>query len=57
MGVTVKMVTGDALAIAQDNAKMPGLGANILDATKLGDEAHQGSAAASALIGKSDVLL
>jgi H+-transporting ATPase len=51
------MVTGDALAIAQDNAKMPGLGANILDATKLGDEAHQGSAAASALIGKSDVLL
>ncbi len=54
MGVTVKMVTGDALAIAQETAKKLGLGANILDATGLGDEDHQGSAAASALIEKSD---
>src|SRR5208282_585514 len=32
MGVTVKMVTGDALAIAQETAKKLGMGTNILDA-------------------------
>ncbi|MFZ0832534.1 MAG: plasma-membrane proton-efflux P-type ATPase, partial [Mycobacterium sp.] len=37
MGVTVKMVTGDALAIAKETARKVGLGANILDATGLGD--------------------
>ncbi len=37
MGVTVKMVTGDALAIAKETAKKVGLGADILDAAGLGD--------------------
>ena len=36
MGVKVKMVTGDALAIAQETAKKLGLGTNILDASGLG---------------------
>ncbi len=31
MGVKIKMVTGDALAIAQETAKKLGMGANILD--------------------------
>ena len=37
MGVRVKMVTGDALAIAQETAKKLGMGARILDAASLGD--------------------
>jgi H+-transporting ATPase len=37
MGVTIKMVTGDALAIAQETAKKLGMGSNILDASGLGD--------------------
>ena len=37
MGVTVKMVTGDALAIAKETAVKVGLGSNILDAAGLGD--------------------
>ncbi|MEP7088889.1 MAG: HAD-IC family P-type ATPase, partial [Nocardioidaceae bacterium] len=37
MGVTVKMVTGDAIAIAKETAAKVGLGANILDAAGLGD--------------------
>ena len=37
MGVKVKMVTGDALAIAQETAKKLGMGAHILDASSLGD--------------------
>ncbi|PZO47512.1 MAG: metal-transporting ATPase, partial [Phormidesmis priestleyi] len=41
MGVTIKMVTGDALAIAQETAKKLGLGANILDASSLGDVKQQ----------------
>ncbi len=42
MGVKVKMVTGDALAIAQETAKKLGMGANILDATSLGDAKNTG---------------
>ena len=42
MGVKVKMVTGDALAIAKETAKKLGMGTNILDAGSLGDEKHQG---------------
>ena len=34
MGVKVKMVTGDALAIAQETAKKLGMGTNILDASQ-----------------------
>ena len=37
MGVKVKMVTGDQLAIAQETARQLGLGTNILDATVLRD--------------------
>ena len=37
MGVKVKMVTGDALAIAQETAKKLGMGTNLLDASGFGD--------------------
>ena len=37
MGVTVKMVTGDAIAIAKETAGKVGLGTDILDAAGLGD--------------------
>jgi H+-transporting ATPase len=37
MGVKVKMVTGDALAIAKETAKKLDMGTNILDAATLGD--------------------
>ena len=37
MGVSVKMVTGDQLAIARETAKQLGMGTNILDAGGLGD--------------------
>jgi H+-transporting ATPase len=37
MGVTIKMVTGDALEIARETAKKLGMGSNILDAAGLGD--------------------
>ena len=37
MGVKVKMVTGDQLAIAQETARQLGMGTNILDATVLRD--------------------
>ena len=37
MGVKIKMVTGDALAIAREMAKTLGMGTNILDGATLGD--------------------
>ncbi len=37
MGVKIKMVTGDALAIAKETAKTLGMGTNILDGGILGD--------------------
>ena len=42
MGVKVKMVTGDQLAIAQETARQLGMGTNILDASGLRDEARKG---------------
>jgi H+-transporting ATPase len=54
MGVAVKMVTGDALAIAQETARKLGMGANILDAASLGDVANQQSAPVGAAIEKAD---
>ncbi len=46
MGVDVKMVTGDALAIARETSRVLGLGTNILDAAMLGDaKHHEGSKA------------
>ncbi len=44
MGVSVKMVTGDALAIARETAGKLGLGANILDASGFADAKHQETA-------------
>jgi H+-transporting ATPase len=41
MGVKIKMVTGDALAIAKETAQKLGMGANILDASSLGGENNQ----------------
>src|SRR5664279_4083452 len=54
MGVKVKMVTGDALAIAQETAKKLGMGSLILDAGMLGDSKHKESAEETALIEKAD---
>ncbi len=54
MGVTVKMVTGDQMAIAKETAKKVGLGTNILDATGLGDDKHEATAAASDSIEGAD---
>lgn len=54
MGVTIKMVTGDALAIAQETATKLGMGADILDASSLGDVKQQETAAAAAAIGQAD---
>ena len=54
MGVTVKMVTGDALAIAQETAKKLGMGTNILDASGFGDTKHQETAQLAESIEKAD---
>jgi H+-transporting ATPase len=54
MGVAVKMVTGDALAIARETAKTLGMGADILDAAGLGDTDRQESAATAASIEGAD---
>ncbi len=47
MGVKVKMVTGDQLAIARETAKQLGLGTNILDATVLRDKQKKAETAES----------
>jgi H+-transporting ATPase len=54
MGVTVKMVTGDALAIARETAAKVGLGRNILDAVGLGDVNKAESAATGRSIETAD---
>jgi H+-transporting ATPase len=54
MGVKVKMVTGDALAIAQETAKKLGMGTNILDAGGFGDTKHQETAQLADSIEKAD---
>jgi H+-transporting ATPase len=54
MGVKVKMVTGDALAIAQETAKKLGMGTNILDASGFGDTKHQETAQLAESIEKAD---
>jgi H+-transporting ATPase len=54
MGVTVKMVTGDQLAIARETAGQLGLGANILDASGLGDTKHHESAQSAEAIDRAD---
>ena len=54
MGVTVKMVTGDQQAIAQETAKKLGMGANILDAGGFGDTQHHETAQLAASIEQAD---
>ncbi|MGC2094798.1 MAG: plasma-membrane proton-efflux P-type ATPase [Methylocella sp.] len=54
MGVSVKMVTGDALAIARETAKKLGMGTNILDASGFGDTKRHETAALAESIEKAD---
>ena len=54
MGVKVKMVTGDAIAIAKETCKQLGMGADILDAGRLGDAKQMELPATAALIENAD---
>jgi H+-transporting ATPase len=54
MGVKIKMVTGDALAIARETAAKLGLGANILDASGFGDTKQHETAQLAESIEKAD---
>lgn len=54
MGVKVKMVTGDALAIAKETAKKLDMGTNILDAGTLGDSKKDESTEVAESIEKAD---
>ncbi len=54
MGVNVKMVTGDALAIARETAGKLGLGTNILDASGFGDSKRHETAELAESIEKAD---
>jgi H+-transporting ATPase len=53
MGVNVKMVTGDQVAIARETAGKLGLGTNILDASGFGDTKHHETAQLAASIEKA----
>jgi H+-transporting ATPase len=54
MGVNVKMVTGDQLAIGREIAKQLGLGANLLDASMFSDSKYHEHAAVDEAIEKAD---
>ncbi|MBW4030117.1 MAG: plasma-membrane proton-efflux P-type ATPase [Acidobacteria bacterium] len=54
MGVTVKMVTGDALAIARETAKTLGMGQNILDASSLGGSERIETVSSAKLVEDAD---
>ncbi len=54
MGVQIKMVTGDQLAIAQETAKKLGMGTNILDASGFGDAKHVETARLAESIEEAD---
>jgi H+-transporting ATPase len=54
MGVKIKMVTGDQLAIAKETAKKLGMGTNILDASGLGDSKRQETTETAESIEKAD---
>jgi len=54
MGVRIKMVTGDALAIARETAKKLNLGTNIIDAEDLSDLKHQENKETTESIEKAD---
>jgi H+-transporting ATPase len=54
MGVKIKMVTGDALAIAKETAKKLDMGSNILDAANLGDSKKEETSDVAESIEKAD---
>jgi len=54
MGVQLKMVTGDALAIARETAKTLGMGADILDGASLGNARHNETEAVAKSIEAAD---
>jgi H+-transporting ATPase len=54
MGINIKMVTGDQIAIAKETCKQLGLGLSILDASALGDTKQQPTAETIAAIEKAD---
>jgi H+-transporting ATPase len=54
IGVDMKMVTGDALAIAKETATKIGLGTDILDASQLGDAKKKEKASVADSIEKVD---
>jgi H+-transporting ATPase len=54
MGMQLKMVTGDALAIARETASALDMGTNILDGANLGDSKHEETAETAASIEKAD---
>lgn len=54
MGVKVKMLTGDQIAIAKETSKKLGLGTDIFDASGLGDANHQESIQMTESIEKAD---
>jgi H+-transporting ATPase len=54
MGVKVKMVTGDQIAIAKEMARQLGLGQNIVDATVLAETKHHESGQLAQAIEQAD---
>jgi H+-transporting ATPase len=54
MGVSIKMVTGDSIAIAREMSRQLGLGANILDASGLGDSKKKETPEETRLIETAD---
>jgi H+-transporting ATPase len=54
MGIEIKMVTGDALAIARETAKTLDMGTNILDGASLGDSKHDETDATAKSIEQAD---
>jgi H+-transporting ATPase len=54
MGVSIKMVTGDQIAIARETSKELGLGTNILDASGLGDSKKKETPEETMLVEKAD---
>jgi H+-transporting ATPase len=54
MGVKIKMVTGDAIAIAKETAQKLDMGTNILDAASLGDSKKKETTEVAESIEKAD---
>jgi H+-transporting ATPase len=54
IGVDVKMITGDQMAIARETARQLGLGTNILDASGLDDTKHHETAQSAESVEKAD---